>query len=167
MSGHIRRRGERSWEIKFDTGRDPRPASGQFATSPANKREAASQLSCSALPRGVPADPTKKHRIRAMGSRLRALVLALNVERYRQPLLHVVPHIGAVLAQKLRATHLNELYAVVRAAPRRTPARADNRWPRPQSTSSCTRPRREWGTVATNVVALISPPPCPKVRLRS
>jgi hypothetical protein len=23
MKGHIRRRGERSWELKFDLGRDP------------------------------------------------------------------------------------------------------------------------------------------------
>ena len=30
MSGHIRRRGERSWELKFDTGVDPLGAVGEL-----------------------------------------------------------------------------------------------------------------------------------------
>ena len=46
MSGHIRQRGERSWELKFDLGRDPVTGKRQirYHTFKGTKREAQVKL---------------------------------------------------------------------------------------------------------------------------
>src|SRR6478752_1065475 len=46
MSGHIRRRGERSWELKFDLGRDPATGkrASRYHSFKGTKREAQRKL---------------------------------------------------------------------------------------------------------------------------
>ena len=46
MSGHIRRRGERSWELKFDLGRDPVTGKREtrYHSFKGTKREAQAEL---------------------------------------------------------------------------------------------------------------------------
>ena len=46
MTGHIRRRGERSWELKFDLGRDPSTGKRQsrYRSFKGTKREAHAEL---------------------------------------------------------------------------------------------------------------------------
>jgi integrase len=172
MSGHIRRRGERSWEIKFDTGRDPPTGkrSIRYESFKGTKREAQAKLTelLSASARGVLVDPTKEtlaEFIERWGRDWASInTSAKTSERYRQLLkLHVVPHIGAVLVQKLRATHLNELYAKL--------LRAGGHEGRPLAPRTVGHVHRvlhralghavTWGIAATNVAALISPPPVP------
>ena len=88
-----------------------------------------------------------------------------SLERYRQILrLYVVPHIGAVRMQKLRAVHLTELYANL--------LRAGGHEGRPLSAASVGYTHRilhrmlghaaTWGVVATNVATLVDPPPVPE-----
>ena len=172
MSGHIRRRGESSWEIKFDTGRDPLTGKREirYEFFKGTKKEAQAKLTelLSESARGVLVDPTKEtlaEFIERWGRDWASInTSAKTSERYRQLLeLHVVPHTGAVLVQKLRATHLNELYAkLLRAGGHEGGPLA------PRTVGHVHRVLHRalghavtWGIVTTNVAALISPPPVP------
>jgi hypothetical protein len=107
MTGHIRRRGERSWELKFDVGRD---ATGKrqirYQSFKGTKREAEIELArlVSQNAAGESVDPSKETLAR-FAERWDRDWLSLNVspkslERYRQVLrLYVVPHLGAVRLQ--------------------------------------------------------------------
>src|SRR5713226_5463598 len=120
MTGTIRRRGKKSWELKFDIGNDP--VTGKRRVRYNNfkgvKRDAELELarlvSQNAAGEGV--DPSKAT-LAEFIERWDRDWASVNVgpktlERYRQILkLYVVPHIGAVRVQKLRPVHLNELYA--------------------------------------------------------
>src|SRR5262249_52789620 len=120
MSGHIRRRGERSWELKFDLGRDLCTGRRKirYQSFKGTKREAeidlARRIAQDAVGEGI--DPSKET-IAEFAQRWDRDWLSLNVgpkslERYRQILrLYIVPHIGSMRVQKLRAVHLSELYA--------------------------------------------------------
>jgi integrase len=120
MSGHVRRRGERSWELKFDLGRDPCTGKRQirYHSFKGTKKEAEIELARliaqNAAGEGV--DPSKET-IADFVQRWDRDWLSLNVspkslERYRQVLrLYVIPHLGGMRLQKLRAVHLSELYA--------------------------------------------------------
>lgn len=87
------------------------------------------------------------------------------LERYRQLLnLYVVPHLGATRVQKLRAVHLNELYARL--------LRTGGHEGRPLAARTVGHVHRvlhrvlghaaTWGAVAQNVAALVGPPPVPE-----
>ncbi|PSO19774.1 tyrosine-type recombinase/integrase [Bradyrhizobium sp. MOS002] len=124
MTGHIRRRGERSWELKYDVGTD---ASGKrktrYATFKGTKREAAIELAklVAAAAAGEQVDPTRmtlsEFLERWERDWVQANVSPKTAERYGDLLrLHVRPHIGATRIQKLRAVHLTELYGKLSAA---------------------------------------------------
>src|SRR3982074_1918968 len=120
MTGHIRRRGAHSWELKFDAGADP--VTGQrrirYASFKGSKRDAEIELSRlvtqNAAGEGV--DPSKAT-VAEFLERWERDWASINVspktlERYKQILkLNIVPHIGATRVQRLRPVHLNELYA--------------------------------------------------------
>jgi integrase len=87
---------------------------------------------------------------------------AKTLERYRQIIkLNVVPHVGAMRMQKLRAVNLSELYAKLQ--------RSGGHQGRPLSPRSVGHVHRvlhralghaaTWGVVAQNVATLVSPPP--------
>src|SRR5258708_13878725 len=122
MTGHVRRRGARSWEIKFDLGTDPVTGKRRIryvafkGTKRAAEIELARLVSQNAAGEGV--DPSKST-IAEFADRWERDWATTNVglktlERYRQLLrLYVKPHIGSVRIQNLRAVHLNELYSAL------------------------------------------------------
>jgi integrase len=172
MKGHIRRRGERSWELKFDLGRDP---SGKRqirylsfkGTKKGAEIELARLIAQNAAGEGI--DPSKET-IAEFAQRWDRDWLSLNVgpkslERYRQVLrLFIIPYLGGMRLQKLRAARLAELYAKL--------VRAGGHKGRPLSAASVGYAHRvlhrmlghaaTWGVVTTNVAASVSPPPLPE-----
>jgi integrase len=172
MTGHVRRRGERSWEIKFDLGADPLTGKRRIryvafrGTKRAAEIELARLVSQNAAGEGV--DPSKST-VAEFADRWERDWATANVglktlERYRQLLrLYVKPHIGSVRIQKLRAVHLNELYSAL--------LRSGGRSGRPLSVRSVGHVHRvlhralghaaTWGVVSQNVASLVAPPPGP------
>jgi integrase len=120
MRGHIRRRGERSWELKYEIGTDPRTGRRvtQYRSFKGTKREAQAELVrlMDTVRRGEHVDPAKLILAEYL-DRWEQGWAALQVgpktrERYVELLrLHVRPHIGALPLHKLQPVHLAELYA--------------------------------------------------------
>jgi integrase len=121
MTGHVRRRGTRSWELKFDVGVD---AAGRrktrYASFKGTKRDAEIELAklIAAASKGEQVDPSKITVSEFLGRWERdwatANVGPKTLERYSELLrLHVKPRIGATRVQKLRPVHLTELYGVL------------------------------------------------------
>ena len=120
MTGHVRRRGKNSFELKFDVGADPQTGKRRVryasfkGTKKAAELELAKLVAANAAGEGV--DPSKAT-IAEFIDRWDRDWAASNVstktlERYRQLLtLYVKPNIGTVRVQKLRPVNLNELYA--------------------------------------------------------
>jgi integrase len=172
MTGHVRRRGERSWEIKFDLGADPLTGKRRIryvafkGTKRAAEIELARLVAQNAAGEGV--DPSKST-VAEFADRWERDWATANVglktlERYRQLLrLYVKPHIGSVRIQKLRAVHLNELYsALLRSGGR------NGRSLSPRSVGHVHRVLHRalghaatWGVVSQNVASLVAPPPGP------
>ena len=120
MTGHIRRRGERSWELKFDTGTDP--LTGQrrirYASFKGTKRAAEIELArlVAEHAAGNGVDPTRATVGEFLATWLRDWanqnVSPLSFQHYEQMIrFYVVPHIGALPIQKLRPLHIQSLYA--------------------------------------------------------
>ena len=169
MTGHIRRRGKQSFELKFDAGSDPVTGKRRirYASFKGNKRNAEIELArlitANAAGGGVDASKAtlaefldRWDRDWASGS-----VSGKSLERYRQILkLYVRPRIGMIRIQKPRAVDLNELYATL--------LRSGGRGDRPLSARTVGHVHRvlhralghaaTWGVVAQNVAALVSPP---------
>jgi integrase len=172
MTGHVRRRGARSFELKFDVGTDPITGKRRirYASFKGTKRDAEIELARliaqNAAGEGV--DPSKAT-LAEFIERWDRDWASVNVgrktlERYRQICkLYVVPYIGSVRVQKLRPVHLNELYAKLH--------RSGGRDGRPLSARTVGHVHRvihralghaaTWGMVAQNVAALVTPPPAP------
>jgi len=118
MTGHVRRRGKASWEIKFDLGRDP--ATGErrirYHSFKGTKRAAeieAAKLVAKAAD-GEYVDPSKLA-LGAFLDRWQATWAPANVspktlERYVELLSHVRSTLGSIPLQKLRPAMLAELY---------------------------------------------------------
>ena len=119
MSGHIRRRGTRSWGLKFDVGADV--LTGKRATKyhsfKGSKRDAQAELIrlMDAAAKGTYVDPSKATLGEFLGRWERDWAV-MNVspktlERYQELLkVHVHPRLGALPVQKLQPAHLAELY---------------------------------------------------------
>ena len=111
MSGHIRRRGERSWEIKFDLGRDPATSGRKTAyrSFKGTKREAQVKLAelIAATNSGSYIEPSKMtvaDFVRARVDQWEAAgnITARTAQRYRQLVENqIVPHLGAKTLQKV------------------------------------------------------------------
>lgn len=120
MTGHIRRRGARSWELKFDLGTDP--ASGRRLTRyhsfKGTKREAEAELVRlkAGAAQGNYVDPSKIS-VADFLERWQSDWVKLNLtlktaERYGQLIrTHIVPRIGATPVQKLKPASLASLYS--------------------------------------------------------
>jgi integrase len=119
MRGHIRRRGEHSWELKYDVGTDPRTGRRvtKYASFKGTKREAQAELVrlMETVRRGEHVDPVKLTLAEYL-DRWEQGWASLQVgpktrERYVELIrLHVRPHIGALPLHKLQPVHLAELY---------------------------------------------------------
>jgi integrase len=119
MSGHVRRRGAKSWELKFDLGRDPLTGKRQvrYHSFKGTKRQAEVELAnlIAAHSKGEYVDPSRTT-VAEFLDRWERDWASLNVspktlERYSELLRnHVRPHVGGTAIQKLAPVHLSELY---------------------------------------------------------
>ena len=170
-AGHIRRRGEKSWELKFDTGID---ASGKrqirYHSFKGTKREAQAELTrlVASTNAGTYVDPdnttlgeflTRWERDWAQGN-----VSAKTSERWRQLIaFQVIPRVGQLPIQRVKAAHLQELYGALLKA-----GSADGKPLAPRTVGHVHRMLRRafghavtWGILATNPVAVVSAPRVP------
>jgi integrase len=169
MTGHIRRRGEHSWELKFDADNDAFTGKRRirYHSFKGTKRQAEIELarlvSENAIGAGI--DPTKAtvsefldrwDRDWATGN-----VEGKTIERYRELIvLYIRPHLGTVRIQKLRPLHLNELYAKLwreggkggRALAPRTVGHVHRLLHRVLGHAAT------WGIVNQNVASVVNPP---------
>jgi integrase len=169
MSGHVRRRGQRSWELKFDIGTDPLTGKRitKYHSFKGTKREAEAELVRlkAGADRGDYVDPSKTTLAEFL-DRWERDWAAVNVgpktlERYRELLkCHVRPHVGAVAIQKLQPVHLAELYAKLLRE-----GRGDGRGLAARTVGHVHRAihkalvvATEWGVVQRNVADVAKPP---------
>src|SRR5947209_14895478 len=120
MTGHIRRRGKSSWELKFDIGADPVTGKRltRYHSFKGSKREAEAELVRlkAAANSGDYVDPSRATLAEFL-DRWERDWAAVNVspktfERYHELLrLHVRPHLGAIRLQRLLPVSLAALYA--------------------------------------------------------
>jgi integrase len=163
MSGHIRRRGERSWELKFDLGRDPITGKRHVRYISFKGTRRAAQLELVRLisenAAGASVDPSKIT-IAEFLDRWDRDFAAVHVtpktrERYRQIAnKQVIPNIGQVPMQKLRPAHLADLYARLLKAglSPRTVGHVHRLLHRALGHAGT------WGVAQQNIAALVKPP---------
>jgi integrase len=161
-AGHIRRRGERSWELKFDVGAD---VSGKrqirYHSFKGSKREAQAELTrlIASANTGTYVDPDKatvaEFLMRWERDWAPLHVSPKTFERYSGLIAkQIVPHIGQIPIQKLRPAHLSELYAkIVQSglAPR-TAGHSHRLLHRAFGIAV------QWGILSQNIVGNVSPP---------
>src|SRR6266851_2805352 len=118
MTGHIRRRGERSWELKFDLGSDPVTGKRltRYHSFKGTKREAEVELVRlkAGADRGEYVDPSKLTLAEFLDrweAWVATQVSAKTLERYKElNAHHVRPHLGASRIQRLKTVNFAELY---------------------------------------------------------
>jgi integrase len=169
MRGHIRRRGEHSWELKYELGTDPRTGRRltRYVSFKGSKREAEAELVrlMETVRRSEHLDATKLS-VAEFLDRWEKDWAASNVspktrERFSQLIAHqVLPHLGNIPIQKVRAVHLNELYGRLlrngRVGGGELSAKTVGHVHR------CLRRAfghaAQWGLIAQNPAALVHPP---------
>src|SRR5262245_4013032 len=118
--GHIRQRNPRSWELKFDLGRDP--VSGKrisrFVTFQGTKREAQAELNrlLNSRNEGIYIDPTKmtvtEYLEHWLAVDVDRRVAAKTAARHRGIVQHqIVPRLGQLPIRKLTAVHIEAFEA--------------------------------------------------------
>jgi integrase len=120
MSGHIRRRGERSFELKYDVGTDPLTGKRRtrFSTFKGSKKAARIELArlVSEHAAGNSVDPSKATVGEFLAAWLNDWTIqntsALTHKRYEAVVrLYVIPRLGNLPVQKLKPQHLQNFYA--------------------------------------------------------
>ena len=129
MTGHIRPRGENSWELKFDIGRDEKTGKRvtQFHTFKGTKKEAKLKLAelIAAVARGSYVTRTSLTTGEHVASRItqwEALekITPKTAERYRELLANqIVPHIGTKPLQKLKPADIEQWHATLKTGGRK------------------------------------------------
>lgn len=166
--GHIRRRGEHSWELKYDApGNVPGQRITRFKTVKGTKRVAQAALTSilADVDRGTHVDPTKvtlrDFLQRWLTDWAASNVSAKTLERYWQLAGHqVIPRLGSMPVQRIRPADLQELYgALLREG------RADGGPLAALTVGHCHRLLRRalghavtWGVVQQNVAAVVHAP---------
>jgi integrase len=167
MTGHIRRRGERSWELKFDLGIDP--GTGRRLTKyhsfKGTKRQAEAELvrlkagaNC-----GDYIDPTRTTLADFLDRWelwAETQVSPKTFERYKELAAHHVrPHLGTSRIQRLKTIHFAELYGKLQRA------KPEGAGLAPLTVGHVHRLLRrifghavKWGVIALNPVAAAEPP---------
>lgn len=166
MTGHIRRRGRTSWELKYDAGVDPLTGRRvtRYASVKGSRRDAQEALTklLHARDTGAAVDPTKETMSQFLdrwSDSVETKVSPKTQERYAELLrLHVMPHIGPTPIQKLTAADLDRLYSRLLRdsglAPR-TVGHVHRLLHKALSVAL------KWGVVARNVVDAAEPPLVP------
>jgi integrase len=171
MSGHIRRRGANSWELKFDVGVDPLTGKRKirYHSFKGTKRDANTELvrliAQHAAGQSVdPAKTTVAEFLARWDDWASTHLSPKTVERHHIAIrYHIVPHIGALAVQKLRPVHLVELY--------RKLGQSGGRDGRPLAPGSIIYVHgllhrvlghaMVWGVVTQNAAAVVRPPRAP------
>jgi integrase len=166
MTGHIRRRGKKSWELKFDAGMDP--ATGKrktrFASFKGTKRDAEIKLAnlIAEASKGESVDPSKITVAEYVRGWLdSADVAPKTLERYKQLAeQQIIPHLGATLLQKLRPAQVQAWHGIL--------TRAGGKGGKPLAARTVGHAHRVLHTalarataaevVSRNVASVISPP---------
>jgi integrase len=129
MKGHIRRRGTRSWELKFDAGRDSQTGrrTTEYRSFKGSKREAQQKLTelMAAVAKGayVPRSSiTVGEHVAERIERWAQLgrISGKTAERYRE--LHanqIAPHLGAILLQELKSASIEHWHALLKTSGRK------------------------------------------------
>jgi integrase len=176
MTGHIRRRGERSWELKFDAGVDPATGKRKTryiafrGTKAAAQRELVRLIAAEQSGQGI--DPSNVTVSEFMEKWQRdwaqANTSARTFERYAELIrLHIVPRIGARKIQKLRPTDLAELYAALL-----NDGKGESGGLAPRTVGHVHRVLHRafghaalWSIVPANIVGVVSPPRVQQVEI--
>jgi integrase len=176
MTGHVRRRGDRSWEIKFDLGTDPLTGKRltRYHSFKGTKREAEAELTRlkAGADAGTYVDPSKttlsEFIDRWLSDWAPANVTPKTLERYKQlTSLHVKPHLGASRLQKVKALHFAELYGKLQRA------KADGgAGLHPRTVGHVHRLAHrilshalKWGLLVSNPVSSADPPPVERTEI--
>jgi integrase len=132
MKGHVRRRGENSFELKYEAGIDPRTGRRvtKYASFKGSKREAQIKLAelIASVAAGSHIDNSKITVAEFVRSRVDQWeasgdITARTAARYRELVENqIVPHIGEMLLQKVRPLHVEQWHADLR-----TKGRADGK----------------------------------------
>jgi integrase len=117
--GHIRQRGPKAWELKFDLGRDPAGKRlSRFVTFKGTKREAQAELNrlLNRRNEGTYVDPSKmtvaEYLEHWLAVDIERRVASKTAVRHRGIIRHnIIPRIGAIPLRKLTAVHIEALEA--------------------------------------------------------
>jgi hypothetical protein len=113
--GHIRQRGKRSWELKFDLGRDPVTGNrtSRYVNFQGTKREAQAELNrlLNRKNEGTYVDPTKmsvaEYLEHWLSVDIDRRISAKSAERYRGIVRYqIIPRLGNLPMRKLSAVHI-------------------------------------------------------------
>jgi len=193
MSGHIRRRGKASFELKFDIGTDPLTGKRRTRTQSFKGSKRSAEIKLATLiaenSTGNYVDLSKVTIAEFIGrwklDWAESHVSPKTLERYSELLrIHVTAHMGDMHLQKLRPIHLNELYGKLlhpKIEPSVNLPKVDLGEPtaktpkRPLSARTVGHVHRvlhralghahRWGLVQQNVAALVSPPRVASIEL--
>jgi len=122
MKGHLQPRGPNSWRLKYDVGRDPGTGKRliRYSTFRGTKREAQVEMArlITEASGGNLVEPTKltvAEYIRSWISVASAIAISpKTAERYRQLIEgQIVPHLGAMILQRLRPAHIASWHATL------------------------------------------------------
>src|SRR5215469_2568658 len=129
MTGHIRRRGEHSWELKFDDGRDPATSKRiiRYASVKGTRKDAQRKLVelLKSQHDGSYVEPSKltvAEHVRARVKQWEANgdIGAKTAERYREMTeRQIVPYLGAKLVQKLKPADVEAWHSTLKAKGRK------------------------------------------------
>jgi len=172
MTGHVRRRGERSWEIKFDLGSDALTSKRKtrYASFKGTKREADAELIRlkSLADRGEYIDPSKvtvsEFLTRWHTNWVQLNLSAKTAESYSELInRHVTPHIGALPLQKLKPLTLATRYSEMLQSGRKAKGKKPGLSPRTVAYLHTILHRAlghaaQWGMIASNPAAVVDPP---------
>jgi integrase len=123
MKGHIRRRGENSFELKYDAGADPRTGARRtkYVSFKGSKREAQVKLAelIAAVGSGTHIDASKVTISEFLDGRIdqwesSGKISTRTAERYREfANYQIAPHIGAIVLQKLTALDIEQWHTTL------------------------------------------------------
>jgi integrase len=160
MKGNITRRGKNSWRIKFDIEGDGRQT--RYVTFRGTKKEAQLEAAkiIAAASKGDYVEGSKETVAQFAERWLRDWTKGntsnKTFDRYEELLrLHVSKHIGAMPIQRVRATHLQALYATLQ---RETGLSARTVLHVHRVIHRMLRHAAQWGTVHQNVATLVDAP---------
>lgn len=164
MTGHIRRRGEHSWELKFEVGADP--ATGKrkirYVSFKGTKRAAQEKLIelLAAEQNGQGIDPSRVT-VAEFLERWERDWAGVNlspktVERYSELIRkHIIPHIGRLPVQKLRPVNLSELYSKLQRDSGLAPRTVGHVH---RVLHRALGHALQWAVVSTNAASVVKPP---------